>query len=275
MKEFIMKKQISNPSQSFHSSTFSKVLTMTRILIMANIRNWLTLFFTFVFPAVLLIFLILTIGDSVPSAIKVPVISSITSNIIVFCICYTAISMGGIVLSVWKAKGLLEVLKRMPISPGIIIWAQFFCGAIFVICESALLICIGLIFKASFNWKLIIGLVPLLVGFVLFFGIGIILGLKISNTSAVSGIANAIILPCAFVGGLWTPLSQMPQWLQHLAPFTPLYQFGQSLLIPLTGLNLSFSAGTWNDFWIGLAYIGVGAICFIISAVKTFDWKEN
>lgn len=265
--------QFSNPSQTFHASTFSKIITITRILIMANLRNWITLFFTFLFPAALLIFLILTIGNSVPSAIKVSVISAITSNIIVFCICYTGISMGGIVLSVWKSSGLLEVLKRMPISSGIIICAQFFCGIIFAICESALLICIGLAFKASFDWKLVIGLAPLVCGFLLFFGIGIILGLKISNTGAVSGIANAIILPLAFIGGLWSPLSQMPQWLQNLAPFTPLYQFGQSMLMPLTGLNLKFSTGTWADFWIGLAYIGIAAICFIIGAAKTFDWK--
>ncbi len=262
-----------DPDKTSHASTLSKIGTVFHICFTANLRDWVTLFFTFAFPALLLCITIPSISNSVPSSIRGTIIAYVTSNLLVFCMCYTGFFSGGTQLSVWKHQGLLDILKRLPISPSIIILGQLICGTIFVTLECILLILIGVTFGATFTWKLVIGVAPLFAGFLLFFSIGIILGLTLPNTGAVSGVANAIILPLAFVGGLMTPLNNMPHWLQTFSSYTPLHQLGQSVLYPLTGLNLSTNPGTWSNFWIGLIYTAVLAIIFTIAAVRVFRWK--
>ena len=44
----------------------TKTRALTRVLLRDDLRDWSTLIFTFIFPSVLLVVLILTIADRVP-----------------------------------------------------------------------------------------------------------------------------------------------------------------------------------------------------------------
>lgn len=48
-----------------------------------------------------------------------------------------------------------------------------------------------------------------------------------SRPRAASTIANLIYLPLSFVSGFFFPLSNLPEFLQNLAPYLPTYHFGQ------------------------------------------------
>src|SRR5207237_10015898 len=59
-----------------------------------------------------------------------------------------------------------------------------------------------------------------------FIGLGFALGYIASPNSA-PAVTNLIYLPTAFASGLFFPLRLLPSFLQHLAPYLPLYRGAQ------------------------------------------------
>ena len=57
----------------------TKTRALTRVLLRDDLRDWSTLIFTFIFPSVLLVVLILTIADRVPG---MDLTGEISSNVI-------------------------------------------------------------------------------------------------------------------------------------------------------------------------------------------------
>ncbi|MCQ8209292.1 ABC transporter permease, partial [Cutibacterium acnes subsp. acnes] len=58
-------------SKTFTSNSQARIMStktraLTRVLLRDDLRDWSTLIFTFIFPSVLLVVLILTIADRVP-----------------------------------------------------------------------------------------------------------------------------------------------------------------------------------------------------------------
>jgi len=59
-----------------------------------------------------------------------------------------------------------------------------------------------------------------------FVGLGFGLG-YIAGPNSAPAVTNLIYLPTAFASGLFFPLSLLPQFLQHIAPYLPLYRGAQ------------------------------------------------
>ena len=66
-------------------------------------------------------------------------------------------------------------------------------------------------------------------GAIPFASMGLLLALVIP-ASATPGVVNLIYLPMSFCSGLWIPLSELPTWLQHIAPVLPTYHLAQLML---------------------------------------------
>lgn len=63
------------------------------------------------------------------------------------------------------------------------------------------------------------------------------------------------------------PMELMPDWVQTIGPFTPVYHMREAISMTLIG------EGTWHDAGIGLGYlIGVGAVCGLL-AQRTMRFK--
>ena len=58
---------------------------------------------------------------------------------------------------------------------------------------------------------------------------GLAFGYALGPNSAPT-MLNLVNLPMAFASGLYIPLSQLPPFVQHLAPYLPAYHFGQLAL---------------------------------------------
>jgi ABC-type polysaccharide/polyol phosphate export permease len=72
---------------------------------------------------------------------------------------------------------------------------------------------------ASMFGLLVVGCLPML-------GLGLVLGYGAKITSA-PALASLIYLPMAFGSGIFIPLSQLPTIVKKVAPFLPLYHYGQ------------------------------------------------
>ncbi len=82
------------------------------------------------------------------------------------------------------------------------------------------------------RWAAVLGLG--LISVVPFALIGLNLGLRLGSQGA-TATANLLFLSFSLFGGLWIPLSQMPDWIGHIAQAMPSYHLGQ-LSLMLAGM---------------------------------------
>lgn len=67
------------------------------------------------------------------------------------------------------------------------------------------------------------------IGGVPFACMGLLLAMLLPANSA-PGIVNLIYLPMSYCSGLWMPISLLPKWMQHAAPWLPTYHLAQLML---------------------------------------------
>jgi ABC-2 type transport system permease protein len=60
----------------------------------------------------------------------------------------------------------------------------------------------------------------------------------------------------AFLGGLFYPVNSMPDFLQVIASFTPVYGISQIARAPLTGMGVDWLWFVNAAVWLGLFLVG-------------------
>jgi|SRR5438874_1382553 len=103
-----------------------------------------------------------------------------------------------------------------------------------------------------------------------FLGIGLIISMVASSTSAVQAWGQAIFLPMLIIGGVAIPLRMLPKWGPHVAAFLP----GRYAVHAMdAAVRRTGSLGAW--FWFApLALVFIGAAGFL-AGVKLFRWENN
>ncbi len=96
-----------------------------------------------------------------------------------------------------------------------------------------------------------------------FVGLGFALGYLAGPNSA-PAVTNLIYLPTAFASGLFFPLRLLPQFLQNIAPYLPLYR-GAQLVWDSVGAPIE--GGTITTDWL---YMGGYAVAFFVLALWAY-----
>ena len=84
-----------------------------------------------------------------------------------------------------------------------------------------------------------------------FIALGFAIGYLSGPNSAIA-VINLIYLPTAFASGLFFPKQLLPEIIQHISPYLPLYRFGQ---LGWDAIGVPSTDGTTTD-WIYLAVYG-------------------
>ena len=230
---------------------------LSKNLLRFDLRDWSTLIFTFIFPAALLIVLVQTMGDTVPG---VDLTGDISANVIAFGAAFVGIYAGATHLALWRENGMFKVLRNFPLSSNTVLAAQASAGTLLLIGQALLLFVIALIMGMSPAATALLAIIPTIFGYLLFFFIGILLGIVVPSMAGVSMAATVLIIPLGIVGGAMMPIEMLPEWMQTIAPYTPIYHMREAISMTL------IDVGTWKNFGIGLAYlVGVGAVLGLLS----------
>jgi ABC-2 type transport system permease protein len=96
-----------------------------------------------------------------------------------------------------------------------------------------------------------------------FIGLGFALGYLASPNSA-PAVTNLIYLPTAFASGLFFPVHLLPQFLQNVAPYLPLYR-GAQLVWDSVGAPIA--GGTISEDWI---YMAGYTVAFFVLALWAY-----
>jgi ABC-2 type transport system permease protein len=244
----------------------------TRAGLRALVRTPRAAFFTFIFPAVLLVFVDGTSDGTVTGAGgSVDAAQYFTPSLAVFGLsfaCYTSLLFA---IPRARERGILKRVRGTPVQPSVYLASLIAVGLLSGVGSVAILVALG---AAKFGVQLYPALLPavlvtLLTGGLCLCALGLAVSSFVSNAETAPVIANITLLPLAFISGVFAPLHNAPQWLKTLASVFPLRHL-------VDAFSVAFSPHTTGSgFRPGdLAVLIAWAIAGTLVAVRRFRWES-
>ncbi len=204
------------------------------------------------------------------SAKKVRYIDFLLPGIVAMSIMQMAVFSVAFVFTDYKEKGILKRLLATPMKPQDFVASQVITRLIVAVTQAAVLLGFGaLIFKSHIYGNPLLILLTVLLGGIMFLGLGFTISGLSKTVDAVPAIANIIVFPMLFLSGIFFPTSSMPNWLQSVVEYLPLQPFAHAMR-EIVGNGAGFNAIKGD-----LAWVTGWAIVLVFLAVITFRWEEK
>jgi ABC-2 type transport system permease protein len=215
-------------------------LTYLRIELMRKLRNRRTMIFTIAFPVLMYVIIGLRLRDvpltSTPISQGGP---SVAAYIMVSMAMYGAMmsaTQTGAAVGVERALGWSRQLRLTPLNPLVNVVIKMIAGmllGLLAIVATYIAGAISGVVLTPYQW-IATGLAAWLLAGAVFTTLGLMVGYMVPGENAAQITSLAIVL-LAFLGGLFYPVSSMPDFMQTIASFTPVYGISQIARAPLTG----------------------------------------
>jgi ABC-2 type transport system permease protein len=137
----------------------------------------------------------------------------------------------GVGLAGERSSGWLELKRASPMPPPAYLAAKCVSAVAFGLIIASILCLVGTL-AAGVHLTILeyLGICSMsVIGGIPFACMGLLLAMLLPANSA-PGIVNLIYLPMSYCSGLWMPISLLPKWLQHAAPWLPTYHLAQLML---------------------------------------------
>ncbi len=204
------------------------------------------------------------------NAKKVRYIDFLLPGIVAMSIMQMAVFSVAFVFTDYKEKGILKRLLATPMKPQTFVTAQVITRLMVAVTQAAVLLGFGsLIFKSHIYGNPLLIMVTVLLGGIMFLGLGFTISGLSKTVDAVPAIANIVVFPMLFLSGIFFPTSGMPNWLQHVVVYLPLQPFANALR-EIVGNGAGFSAIKGD-----LAWVAGWAVVLITLAIITFRFEEK
>ena len=168
----------------------------------------------------------------------------------------------------WRERGILRRMQTTTLAPGAFIAAQITSRLLLNGIQALLLILIGyFVFGTQVNGSWLLLIFFIILGTLTFMSIGFIIASLAKDPEQAGPMAGFLSFPMMFLGGVFFPISSMPDFLQ------PVVQ-----VIPITHLTTAIReimnlGATIQELWIpGVVLAGWAIVAFTVSAL-TFKWE--
>ena len=228
-----------------------------RYLFLETIRVPIAVVSTTVFPALSLMFFVVPQGELASDPV---IASAAAAQLSVFAIMSVCLFTFGAGIAEDRAMPWDPYLRTLPAGPGPRLVGRLLNGLTFAAMGLVpLLVLAAVLTEASLP---VARIVPALLAWIAaglpFLGLGLAIGYRLSSKAALA-VANVLLLPMAFGGGLFLPPELFPDWLDTASTFLP-SRAGRDLLvgtvtgdaIPLVSIVVLLA---WTVLAIGLAVL--------------------
>lgn len=233
-----------------------------------NIRNFLNVFFSLVFPVMMLLLFGSMYGnDPSPYYGGHGSVDISTPGYICMVVAVSGLMTLPITVSQYRERKILKRFMATPIRPLDILVAQLVVNALVTLIGSILLIIVGIfVFDLKFYGNPFLVLIGSLLVMASIFSIGLFIAGFTKNAKAALAISYVIYFPMLFLSGATLPLQFMPETIQNISKALPL-TYGIELV---RGLWLGESI---TEFGLQIVIlIGVFVVLGGLS-LKTFKWE--
>jgi ABC-2 type transport system permease protein len=234
-------------------------------------RNPASVFFTVMFPVILLVIFGTVFGDETvevrggidTSAYYVPAI--ITLSVISATMQSLAMS-----LVIAREDGRLKRGRGTPMPAWVFIGGRVGNSIVVALLMLALIATIGdIAYGVAIPWERLPAIVvTLVVGAAAFACLGIALTAAIPSQDAAAPIVNALLLPLYFLSGVFIPDDQLPSGVIHFADAFPIRHFFEAFFDAYIPGGPAFS---WED----LAVVALWGLAGAVIAARRFRWTPR
>jgi ABC-2 type transport system permease protein len=168
----------------------------------------------------------------------------------------------------FKRRGIIKRLSITPLTKIDWIIGNVLSQALLNLMLTAIMIAVGWVL---FNIRVIpdvLSIGMILLGSIMFSGIGMTLSGFIKDVEAASALGNAIAFPMMFLSGTYFPLDWMPPYLQTISKALPLTYLSE-------GLKHAMIYQNPEGVYLNMALVAVLAVVFIIVGSLVTRWKEK
>ena len=174
------------------------------------------------------------------------------------------------VFTQYKEKGVLKRLMATPMKPSQFVAANVITRLLVAVVQTSIFIAMGLIlFKVHVVGSYGLLLLCIVLGSLMFLGLGFSVSGLSKTVDSVPAIANLIVFPMLFLGGTFFSVSNMPSWLQVIAKVLPLTYFSSAIRDVMT------KGSSFWDIRYDLLAMLIWAIVLITIATITFRFQEK
>ena len=168
----------------------------------------------------------------------------------------------------FKKDGILRKLLTTPITRSEWIFSKMFFQLFLSFVSAALIVVIGvLVYGIKININIFMVLIIIGTSF-LFTGIGMLISRFVKDEESAGMAGGAVTFPMMFLAGTFFALEQMPEFLQIVARFLPLFYVNEGLRASMIYLK------TDDAIFYTLAVI-IFAVIFFVSGLILTKWKED
>ena len=197
-------------------------------------------------------------------------IQYITPGLLGWAIASGAAFAASITLVSWRQNKLLRRLRLAPVSTNSVVTARIAVSVAIAILQTFIFLAIATLpffgLKLTSYWWMAIPVV--ICGTLAFLSIGLLVGAVAKTQQAATAMTNLIILPMAFLGGAFIPLTFAPQWIQQVSYVMPLRYL-------VVGMQNVMSRGDGPASALPAMGILLGfASVLTLIAVRVFRWDE-
>jgi ABC-2 type transport system permease protein len=170
----------------------------------------------------------------------------------------------------YKEKGILKRLLATPMRPWQFVAANTATRLLVSVAQAAIFILFGvLVLGAHVLGSYLLVTLCVVLGALMFLGLGFVISGLSKTVETVPALANLIVFPMLFLGGVFFDVSSMPKWLQVFSKALPLTHFSNALRAVMT------KAAGFGDIKWDIGAMALWAIGLITLATVTFSFQEK
>lgn len=230
-------------------------------------------FFTLALPIIMLVLFVALFGNDLDDATETGDITAAqfyTPALAVFAVGSATYTNIAINLSTRREDGILRRVRSTPLPPSIYLAGAIGSAVWIALVSATIMVCLGVVLY-SVNLelaKLPAMVLAFVVGSATFATLGVALASVAKSASSASALANATILPMAFISNIFVDIgSDPPRYLQVAADIFPLKHFGSAFAEAMNPWS-DAPAIEWERLGILVVWLVVGAVI----ARSTFSW---
>jgi ABC-2 type transport system permease protein len=237
-------------------------------------RTPIAVFFTIALPLIMLVLFNSLFGDNEvdTGSGSWPLSQFYTGGLAAFTAVSATFTNLANVVPIRRDEGVLKRWRGTPLPP----WTYFggLIGSAIALAAAGVLITLSLGVVAYDldieAAKVPAAVVTFLVGVSTFAAMGMAVAGLCPSASAASAVANAIILPMAFVSGIFIPLEDPPAWLATIGDVLPLKPFAESFQ---DAFNPAVDPPGFD--WADLAKVAAWGLAGLLVALRWFRWEPS
>ena len=237
-------------------------------------RNPASVFFTVMFPVILLLIFDLIFGDdTVPIAGGIETTTYYVPAIITMAVISATMQSLAMSLILARDDGRLKRGRGTPLPPWVFVAGRVGNSLVVSALMLALIAVIGrVLYGVDVPWdRMPAILVTLAIGAAAFACLGVAVTAAVPSEDAAAPMINAILLPLYFLSGVFIPESEIPDGVLHAAGLFPVRHFFEAFFSAYVPAGAGGSGFEWGD----LAVVAAWGVAGLLLAVRFFRWAPR